>query len=125
VSALEQFFERPVVVGSVRSATSASGNSNSKYWGLADRLLRRKLDDRIGQILLKNSKPCFSGVCRNLPGGEIVEYRAIVNVDLLGPTSLFARKRVFQQHRHIALIHGQPEILAKIEIIRPAPRPDP
>lgn len=53
----------------------------------------------LGAILLKNSKPSFSRVCRNLPGDEIVEYGAIVNVELFSPTSLFANKRVFQQNR--------------------------
>lgn len=61
------------------------------------------MDGRSGHILLKNSKPGFSGVCQNLPGDEIVEYRAIVNVELFSQTYLFANKRVFQQNRHEAV----------------------
>ncbi len=59
---------------------------------------------RSSAILLKNSKTGFSRVRRNLPGDEIVEYGAIVNVEVISPTSRFANKRVFQQNTAIAAI---------------------
>jgi len=82
-----------------------SGLANDRLQNFVARgegLLTISSNDCLGHILLKNSKPSFSRVCRNLPGDEIVEYGAVVNVELFSPTSLFANKRVFQQNWHRA-----------------------
>lgn len=69
---------------------------------LSDAKMLAKIDDQeafLSRYALPPVEIVF-GELGEIASHGIVEYRAIVNVDLFSPSSLLARKRVFQQHRH-------------------------